>query len=298
MSSGGAGGSPEGRVKLSEVLRQTLYGVVIKLHDRPKFEIEVEKTTIIEEFKYAIEEATGIPWQAQELAKVDNPKVRLRNQDSGYEHGIKEGSILYCIRCPLVPADVRKVFVTARVEELPVRRGGLTISASDGAHTKRLDLTAKAFLPMLRDNTCAVCTLKLSNCALGDLGCTDLAEGLRSNKTLRHLVLSQNNIGDEGLGALASMLTRTRTLESLDVSTNPRISDEGIMDLGEALTPDPKQPHKPLNESLRALDLSGTGMTDHSARQFAGVLRLNETLQELKLRSLHVVDPEVRAPRA
>ena len=85
-------------------------------------------------------------------------QVRLRNQDSGYEHGIKEGSELYCIQCPLVPQDVRKVFVTARVAELPIRRGGLTISVSDCAHTKRRDLTAKAFLPMLRDGTCDVRT--------------------------------------------------------------------------------------------------------------------------------------------
>ena len=188
--------------------------------------------------------------------------MRLRNQDSGYEHGIKADTLLYCIRCPLQPEDVRKVsarhniaarhsrnvlccddhhsivalpqvFVTARVAELPIRRGGLTISVSDGAHTKRRDFTAKAFLPMLRDGTCNVCTLKLSNCGVSDLGCTDLAEGLKANKTLRHLVLSQNDIGDDGIGTLSAMLARNRVLESLDLSNNPKIGDEGILDLCE-----------------------------------------------------------------
>lgn len=64
------------RVTLAEVLQDRQYPVVIKLHDRFKFTIPVEKTTIIEEFKYAIEEVTGIPWQAQELVKAENPKVR------------------------------------------------------------------------------------------------------------------------------------------------------------------------------------------------------------------------------
>ena len=41
------------------------------------------------------------------------------------------------------------------------------------------------------------------------------------------------------------------------------------------------------NDSLLSLHLSGTGLTDHSARQLAGVVRLNSTLKELHLRSLH-----------
>ena len=54
------------------------YTVTIKLHDRPKFVIAVEKSTIIEEFKYAIEEITNIPWTQLELVKEDKPRERLK----------------------------------------------------------------------------------------------------------------------------------------------------------------------------------------------------------------------------
>ena len=67
------------RVTLADVLQDRQYPVAVKLHDRFKFTIPVEKTTIIEEFKYAIEEVTGIPWQAQELVKAENPNVRSRH---------------------------------------------------------------------------------------------------------------------------------------------------------------------------------------------------------------------------
>lgn len=279
-------------VQLAAVLKANEYPVTIKMYDRPKFAIGVEKTTIIEEYKYAIEEFTGISWEALELVKEENVKVRLRNTDSGYEHGIKTDTVLLCVRCPLTTEDVRKVFVTGRVADYPARKGGLTISASDCAHTKRLDLTAKAFLPMLRAETCKVRTLKLSNCGVSDLGCSDLYEGLRHNKTLKHLVLSQNLITNDGALKLADALGRNGTLETLDLSHNPHIGDDGIIELCEVLTPDPRQPDKPLNTTLKCLDLSGTGLTDESARQLAGVIRLNTSLQELRLRSLHHEDPE------
>lgn len=63
------------------------------------------------------------------------------------------------------------------------------------------------------------------------------------------------------------------------------------------LTPDPKQPDKPLNTTLKSLNLSGTALTDHSARQLAGVVRLATGLTELRLRSLHFQDPEFEDSR-
>ena len=190
------------------------------------------------------------------------------------------------------PEDVKKVFPFGRVSKLPLKRGGLTFSVSDQAHTKRLDLTAKAFLPLLVNETCPLNTLKLSNCAVGVLGCEDLYEGLRSNSTLRHLNLSQNNIDDEGMSVLAKLVGYNRVLTTLDVSKNSAIGDESVLDLCEVLTPDRKDPDKLLNKTLQVLDLSATSISDYAARQIAGVIKHNTVLQELRLRSLHYSDPE------
>ena len=68
---------------------------------------------------------------------------------------------------------------------------------------------------------------------MSDLGCEDLAEGLKVNESLRHLVVSQNDVADAGVAALAGMLARNTTLQTLDLSYNPGIGDEGVMDLCE-----------------------------------------------------------------
>jgi hypothetical protein len=273
--------------------------VFIKLDDRPKFGIAVEKTSLVEELKHAIADATGLPWATLELVKPTEPTLPLRNADSTYERGIRAGDLLQCVRCPLEAPDVARIFVHGKVVPRPPSQGGLTVTVSDAPHTKRLDLTAKAFQPMLLGGLVPLCTLKLSNCGLGDVGCAHLKEALAANRTLQHLVLSHNCVTDKGAGLLAALVQRSKTLRSLDLSHNRGVGDDGVTDLCEALTPDSRQPDRPVNTTLRVLDLSGLSMmTDSGVEHLAVAVKAHMGLRELRLRSVKVTtrrnDDDVR----
>jgi hypothetical protein len=79
-------------------------------------------------------------------------------------------------------------------------------------------------------------TLVLSRNDLGDEGVCRIARGLRSSRLLERLDLAACSLGDEGASALAATLTSRRIapLRHLDVSLNTRLGDEGVEALREA----------------------------------------------------------------
>ncbi len=61
-----------------------------------------------------------------------------------------------------------------------------------------------------------------------------LARSIKANRRIRHVLLRDNNIGDHGCAALASVLATTTNWVSLNLSANP-IGDEGLAKLANAL---------------------------------------------------------------
>ena len=102
------------------------------------------------------------------------------------------------------------------------------------------------------------CTrLILTNCNVGDDGVKACAVGLSHCAGLKELVLNVNNIGDEGSIALAETLTKNpfSHLEKLDISFNA-IGDSGAKSLSEGLI---------LCTNLHSLDLRCNKIGDEGA---------------------------------
>eukprot|EP01095_Lingulamoeba_sp_RSL-Kostka_P016222 TRINITY_DN785_c1_g4_i1.p1 TRINITY_DN785_c1_g4~~TRINITY_DN785_c1_g4_i1.p1 ORF type:complete len:277 (-),score=128.19 TRINITY_DN785_c1_g4_i1:22-852(-) len=62
----------------------------------------------------------------------------------------------------------------------------------------------------------------------------DLANALKNNNTLTHLVLSGNDISDPGCAAICEVLATNNTLTHVDLSNN-KIKDEGLKEVAKAL---------------------------------------------------------------
>lgn len=103
-------------------------------------------------------------------------------------------------------------------------------------------------LSWLLSNATKMNTLDLSAAGIGNREVKILAEGLASNVSLTDglLDLSRNQIGDEGLQALASSLVRNTKLRELNLAEN-NIGDAGLEALADSLV---------RNRALRKLSLS------------------------------------------
>ncbi|KAG2501181.1 hypothetical protein HYH03_000996 [Edaphochlamys debaryana] len=112
--------------------------------------------------------------------------------------------------------------------------------------------------------------LSLVGVKLGDKGCSQLAEGLRSNNTLRDLDLRRCGLSDFGGAALLEVLGSNVTLARLDVSWNA-LRSESARTLEVALAG---------NAGLRELVLANNGFQDvDGARIVKGLLNHGKWLR-------------------
>ncbi|XP_037371519.1 NACHT, LRR and PYD domains-containing protein 13 [Talpa occidentalis] len=150
---------------------------------------------------------------------------------------------------------------------------------------------------------CALQRLELRLCQLGAPSCGYLADALPQNRSLTHLSLGRNHLGDEGVTLLcvalgrpgcrlrrldlsscafgqegcrelAGALGRNRCLDTLDVGHNG-LGDEGVRLLCEAL--------RPPEGSLVTLGLEKCGLTPAGCPHLASVLRSSQSLVGLNL---------------
>ncbi|WWC61497.1 uncharacterized protein I303_104081 [Kwoniella dejecticola CBS 10117] len=107
-------------------------------------------------------------------------------------------------------------------------------------------------------------------------GVTYIAQVLKRNRTLKVLNLSDNKIETSGLVSLAEALKYNSTLETLDLSNNPCCgpSNDGISSLRTSFT---------VNNSLKRLFLSDTGLTTEGAISLAEFLPESKSLLHLDL---------------
>ncbi|KAK8870050.1 hypothetical protein IAR55_000620 [Kwoniella newhampshirensis] len=110
-----------------------------------------------------------------------------------------------------------------------------------------------------------------------------IAQVLKRNRTLKVLNLSDNQIGPSGLTAIAEALKYNSTLETLDLSSNPCCGppQEGIAALRTTFT---------VNTSLKRLFLSDTGLTTDGAISLAEFLPESKSLLHLDVTSNPAVE--------
>lgn len=142
----------------------------------------------------------------------------------------------------------------------------IALSNNSSIGPEEIKLFSDNNLPSLR-------VLKLCNNRLGDDCMPFVATLLRKTRTLETLVLSPNRITDTG--PIADALGLNSTLQTLELSRNS-LSDSGVRGLARALF------H---NTRLKALDLTCNQLTDHgeeSARRFLmTALSHNRTVESL-----------------
>ncbi|XP_056613032.1 NACHT, LRR and PYD domains-containing protein 3-like [Triplophysa dalaica] len=111
------------------------------------------------------------------------------------------------------------------------------------------DSEVKQICDVLENPHCKLETLKLRECKITDEGCVALTSALRSNPShLRHLDLSDNNVGDSGVKLISTVLENPHCkLETLELC-QCEITSEGCVALASALRSNPSH--------LRHLDLS------------------------------------------
>eukprot|EP00899_Mesostigma_viride_P025539 jgi/Mesvir1/616/Mv02047-RA.2 len=114
------------------------------------------------------------------------------------------------------------------------------------------------------------------------------APGLVARSALAHLLLSGNNIGPRGAGALADALPHNTSLRSLALSRNP-IRCDGAVALAEALF---------TNRALRRLSLSSCKVGSLGFSELVSALLMNRHLAELDLSGSRPGGKGVRALEA
>ena len=117
------------------------------------------------------------------------------------------------------------------------------------------------------------------NHSISDHNVAGIAEGLRSNHSLKCLSLCWCGIRDTGMKRLADCLMVNDSLEEFDLSTNT-ISPEAAHGFSDML----KQ-----NNTLKKLNVSQCELTDEAVKPLASALEVNSSLEELDLNNNHAL---------
>ena len=137
----------------------------------------------------------------------------------------------------------------------------------------------------LRNNDGTFRVLHLNNNEIGDDGVTALAHALEGDMTLQRLYLSNNQIRAKGVTALAHALEGNTTLQVLHLGSN-QISDKGVTALAPALKG---------NTTLQRLYLYNNKIGEKGVTALAHALKGNTTLQGLYLENNQISDEGVMA---
>ena len=126
---------------------------------------------------------------------------------------------------------------------------------------------------MLETNKTLMSLNLTRNLTISDRSVAGIAEGLRSNHSLKRLDLRLCGIHDTGMNSLTDCLMVNHSLKELNLSGSP-ISPEAARGFSDML----KQ-----NSTLKKLDVTQCALTDEAVKPLASALEVNSSLQELDL---------------
>ncbi|CAF0804198.1 unnamed protein product [Didymodactylos carnosus] len=138
---------------------------------------------------------------------------------------------------------------------------------------------AKVIAEALKTNQ-TLTHLYMENNNISDAGAKAIAEALKTNQTLTHLYMENNNISDAGAKAIAEALKTNQTLTVLGIQNN-NISDAGAKVIAEALK---------TNQTLTHLYMSNNNISDAGAKAIAEALKTNQTLTHLYMSNNNISD--------
>ena len=134
-------------------------------------------------------------------------------------------------------------------------------------------INGRALAEMLRLNkSLQVLNLK-TNPKVGDCGAFYIAEGIKSNTSLKTLNISKCGLTSKGANDIARALVENKTIQSLSIDKNDLL-DAGVVLLAKAL----KQ-----NVTLTDLNLTKCGMTDASLNILGACLVENKSIKVLQI---------------
>jgi Ran GTPase-activating protein (RanGAP) involved in mRNA processing and transport len=130
-----------------------------------------------------------------------------------------------------------------------------------------------------------ITNLGLSNCGIGPIGATEIADYIQFTAVLTRLDLESNNIGPEGAIAIAEALKVNAVVTTLFLNWN-RIGDEGAIAIAEALK---------VTAVVNTLDLGGNRIGDEGAKAIAEALKVNAVLTSVDLQANSIGDDGAKA---
>jgi len=155
--------------------------------------------------------------------------------------------------------NLDKEVVPTLIEEIPKLEKLKTLDLSEN---KLSDSGTSKLVEGLQSTNLGLSALQLSGNGIGDAGAAAIATFISKNKTVSKIVLRDNKISDEGAIALANALKENDLIDEIDLANN-RIGNKGAMALRKSL-----KSHK----SMLSVNLSGN--------KLAGGSELNEFFVE------------------
>ncbi|ORX39593.1 hypothetical protein BD324DRAFT_654814 [Kockovaella imperatae] len=214
----------------------------------------------------------------EEIALPPSPSLSHNNQVLQNQH-LSNGKTTHAAKSALpVPNASSRDVNQSGVNTVPVE--GKLSHAEFGGASMALQRSVRALDGVERIGR--LLTLDLKGNEIRN-GVGYIAQVLKRNRTLKVLNLSENRIEPAGLVALAESLKYNSTLETLDLSSNPCCGPtfEGISALRSAFT---------VNTSLKRLFLSDTGLANDGAIALAEFLPESKSLLHLDLSSNPMIE--------
>ena len=139
-------------------------------------------------------------------------------------------------------------------------------------HNAVLDSAAKSIANVLRNKGSRLRTLHASGCLIGRNGAFVIASAIANETSVIDLDLSSNDMQERGIKNIAVSLSSPRcTLSRLSLASCS-ITEYPLVCLGQALS---------TNTSLRALDISGSELSEEGFRSLCSSMRMSSTLAVL-----------------
>jgi NLR family CARD domain-containing protein 3 len=130
---------------------------------------------------------------------------------------------------------------------------------------------------LISQDACCLDELILSENDLGDKGvATLIQDGVLQNHSLRVLDLRSNGVTAEGALSLQGLLVSSRNIVSLQLGNN-ELGDQGVSALARGLQA------RTRGAVLQVLDLTNNGLTSRSCVSIASMLKVNKNLINLNL---------------